>query len=102
MSVRFYKMTWLVFLAVVALTYLTGNLTPIVGVVFGFIVFGMVFMGMMSVLPAGITHPEPPATGPGFLRRVTGLLGRPIGAAQRSSRSWMPSGHVEVRQPKYH
>lgn len=34
--------------------FVTGNLTPMVEVVFGFIAFGMVFMGIISVLPTSV------------------------------------------------
>ena len=34
--------------------FVTGNLTPLVEVVFGFIAFGMVFMGIISVLPTSV------------------------------------------------
>ena len=101
MSVRFYKMTWLVLLAIVALTYLTGNLTPFEGVVFGFIVFGMIFMGMMVVLPTSISHPAMASSGPGFFKRAGALFGRLSGRVHESSKSWMSSNSVEVRHPKY-
>ena len=102
MSVRFYKITWMVFLVIVAFTYLTGNLTPVAGVVFGFAIFGLIFMGMMSVLPAGITHPAPGPTGPGFFKRAGVLFNRLRGRVRESSHSWMSSNSVEVRHPKYH
>jgi hypothetical protein len=40
--------------------YFTGNLTPLLQVVFGFLTFGTIFMGMLSVLPAATTHHEAP------------------------------------------
>jgi hypothetical protein len=91
----------MIFLGIVAITYLSGNLTPVAGVVFGFIVFGMIFMGMMSVLPTGITHPAPAPTGTGFFNRAGSLLGRMKGRVHESSTSWMSSNSVEVRHPKY-
>jgi hypothetical protein len=36
----------------------TGNFTAMMLVVFGFIAFGMVFMGMMNVLPTVVAHPS--------------------------------------------
>jgi hypothetical protein len=42
-----------------AVIFLMGSMTLIALVVFGFISFGMVFMGMMGVLPILVTHPEP-------------------------------------------
>lgn len=40
--------------------YFTGNLTPLVGVVFGFVFFGIVFMGMIGVLPFYVSHHKTP------------------------------------------
>lgn len=56
---KIYEMLWLAIALVMAIMYVTGNLTLTVAVVFGFVIFGMVFMGMMGVLPASISHPEP-------------------------------------------
>ena len=51
-------MLWgLLFLAA-AVIFLIGSMTPMTLVVFGFISFGMVFMGMMGVLPILVTQPE--------------------------------------------
>ena len=100
MYVRFYKLTWLLFLAIVALTYLTGNLTPIAGLVFGHILFGMIFMGMIAVLPTSISHPAP--AGPGIFILIGRAFRSLIGKMGQSSHSWMSSNSVEVRHPRYH
>jgi hypothetical protein len=39
--------------------YLTGNLTPLMQIIFGFLSFGAIFMGMISVLPFVATHHSP-------------------------------------------
>jgi hypothetical protein len=59
MIVKIYEIMWAVIALAAAIFLLTGNFTEIVAVVFGFICFGMVFMGMMSVLPAIVAHPDP-------------------------------------------
>jgi Na+-transporting methylmalonyl-CoA/oxaloacetate decarboxylase gamma subunit len=59
MLVKIYGMLWVFGIVVAALFFLTGNLTPVVAVVFGFITFGMVFMGMMGVLPSTVGHNAP-------------------------------------------
>lgn len=59
MLVKIYGMLWVIGIIVAALFFLTGNLTPVVAVVFGFITFGMVFMGMMNVLPSTVGHNAP-------------------------------------------
>ena len=59
MITKVYFMLWgLLFLAA-AVIFAIGIMTPMTLVVFGFISFGMVFMGMMGVLPILVTHPEP-------------------------------------------
>ena len=59
MLTKIYGCLWAIFLIAAAVIFLTGNFTMFVGVVFGFIAFGMVFMGMMGVLPATVVHPAP-------------------------------------------
>jgi hypothetical protein len=54
--VKIYFYLWLVLAVVFATIFLLGNLTLTTLVVFGFIAFGMTFMGMMGVLPAVVTH----------------------------------------------
>lgn len=64
MLVRIYEVTWIVIALAALLFLVTGYLTPIAIVGFGFVVFGMVFMGMMGVLPstyAHANHPDEPA-----------------------------------------
>lgn len=39
-----------------AALFVSGNLPVITAIVFGFVAFGLVFMGMMFVLPYTITH----------------------------------------------
>lgn len=55
------KMFWLVsafFVGIGALLLVTGNFTQMVAVVYGFAAFGLIFMGMISVLPVWMTHTE--------------------------------------------
>jgi hypothetical protein len=102
MSVRFYTITWLVFLGIVGLFYVTGNLTPMAGVAFGFFVFGWIFMGMMSVIPAGITHPTPAHQGPGSIDKSKLMLKRLAGRFSHKRDAWISSNSIEVRRPKFH
>jgi hypothetical protein len=101
MSVRFYKIAWLVFLATVALTYISGNLSTVAVVFFGFVVFAMIFMGMMSVLPTSITHPDDEHEHSGFGSLISSFL---KGSKQRLTATggqWFRPRNVEVRRPKY-
>ena len=58
MLIRIYAMIWLAVGFATAVLFLTGNFTALTAVAFGFLVFGLVFMGMISVLPALMAHPE--------------------------------------------
>lgn len=51
---KIYIALWALYLLVVGAFYVTGNATPMAVVVFGFICFGMVFMGIMGVLPTAV------------------------------------------------
>ena len=63
--VRVYESIWAVIALIAAAVAVTGNMTTLVAVAFGFVVFGMIFAGMMMVLPATVAHrnhsPEPEA-----------------------------------------
>ena len=100
MSVRFYQMTWLVFIFIATVFFLTGSLTPLVGVVFGFIIFGLIFMGMMSVLPTSIVHPAPDNNRLGMA--ITSKFHLGINRFHEWRNSWMSSSSIEVRKPKFH
>ena len=54
MLIKLYELTWVVGILAVGLFYVIGDLTPVATVVFGFLAVTVVFMGMMSVLPATI------------------------------------------------
>ena len=60
MSPRFYGFLWVLFWVFAAIFWLAGMFTMLVAVVFGSIAFGLVFVGMMCVLPAHVSHPEAP------------------------------------------
>ncbi len=56
MIVKVYEMMWAFIASLAGILFLTGNFTNLTAVVFGFVSFGMVFMGMMGVLPATISQ----------------------------------------------
>lgn len=62
MIVKIYGMIWAFIATIAALFALTGNFTELTAVVFGFISFGMIFMGMMGVLPSTMGHNAPKVT----------------------------------------
>ena len=55
--VKLYWSLWSAVAVAALVIYLFGNLSPMVAVGFGFIAFGMVFMGMIGVLPTIVAHP---------------------------------------------
>lgn len=57
MSVKLYLEMWALGIIAVLALYLAGLFTPVVAVVFGFLSFGAIFMGMMTVLPTAV-HAE--------------------------------------------
>jgi hypothetical protein len=56
MMVKLYAIVWAIGIAAVAVVYFTGNMTPELAVLFGFLSFGAIFMGMMGVLPSTVTE----------------------------------------------
>lgn len=62
MSPRTYAFLWILVFATAAGLWLAGLFSLLTLVVFGFIAFGMTFMGMMCVLPNVVAHPEPEKT----------------------------------------
>src|SRR5437868_13470880 len=60
MLVKVYWMTWGVIGLAALLLLAAGSFTMLISVVFGFIAFGMIFMGMIAVLPVMASHPAPP------------------------------------------
>ncbi len=59
MIVKIYGMIWAFIAMAAAVTFLMGNFTELTAVVFGFISFGMIFMGMMGVLPSTLANHTP-------------------------------------------
>lgn len=54
MLTKIYFFLWVLYFLVLAGFYVSGAVTPTTLVVFGFISFGMVFMGIMGVLPTSV------------------------------------------------
>ena len=60
MSPKTYGFLWTLVIVAAGIIWLAGVFTLITAVVFGFIAFGMTFMGMMCVLPGVVAHPGLP------------------------------------------
>ena len=56
MSPRFFAGLWVLYFAAALLCWVTGLMTMFTVVVFGFISFGLVFTGMMCVLPVQVAY----------------------------------------------
>lgn len=56
MSPKFYSYIWVLFFAAAALFWVLGQFTMLTLVVFGFCTFGLIFLGMLCVLPGMVTH----------------------------------------------
>lgn len=59
MITKIYAAFWIAVAILAGLTYLTIGFSMFTALVFGFICFGLVFMGMMSVLPSMVGHDSP-------------------------------------------
>ena len=100
MSPRFYSRLWMLYAAVFTIVWLAGYLSMFALVVFGFIAFGMVFTGMMCVLPAavGMHAGEVSSTKAGPVRLLERrLIGRVVGILNR----WFVPAGVEIRRPRF-
>lgn len=60
--VKAYETIWALIAVSAAAVLVTGNMTMLVAVGFGFFAFGMIFAGMMMVLPATVAHRNHPET----------------------------------------
>ena len=60
MLTKIYTTSWMIFFALALILVITGNMTMLALVVFGFFAFGLVFMGMMGVLPSIVAHANHP------------------------------------------
>jgi hypothetical protein len=53
---KVYFALWGILLITAGIFYLTGAMDVLTAVVFGFIFFGLTFMGLIGVLPHYVTH----------------------------------------------
>ncbi|MBS1796795.1 MAG: hypothetical protein JSS81_23395 [Acidobacteria bacterium] len=61
MLTKIYSMLWATVVVIAAILLITGNFTMITLIALGFAAFGLVFMGMMCVLPLSVGHHAAPA-----------------------------------------
>jgi hypothetical protein len=58
---KIYWTLWALIALIALLLFVTGNFTMLTLIAVGFVVFGMIFMGMISVLPSMVGHNAPRA-----------------------------------------
>ena len=85
MIVKIYAMLWIALAFITAILYFAGSLTLEIGIVFGFIAFGMVFMGMIGVLPTLASHPTPAKPATARIKATPTRQPYPLGASRRSA-----------------
>jgi len=103
MLTRIYALIWLVVAFTAGVVFLTGNFTMLTTAVFGFIIIGLVFMGMIAVLPASIAHPAPvrydvSVNEPQVAKPPIRIIDR----ARTFKADLVGSNGVEIRKPRFH
>jgi hypothetical protein len=90
MSPKFFYSLWVLFFVSAAVLWLADVFTLLTLVVFGFIAFGLVFTGMMCVLPSAVSHP------PAKRKRVKRLVQPTADLSLRPARVSASRGHFPV------
>lgn len=105
MFVKIYAVMWLAVVFLAGPIFLTGYFNMLTAVVFGFVSFGLVFVGMMCVLPSTVAHPASPASirekrnleTPQFTQYPNNVVER----LRAFKSALVSSTGVKVRKPKY-
>ena len=97
MLTKIYLSSWIAALSVALALILTGNMTMLAWVGFGFLGFGLVFMGMMGVLPAMVVHAHHhPAE-----KHSVDVPTPSLRERMRSYKETLTTGQIGVRKPKF-
>jgi hypothetical protein len=70
MSPKFYSFLWLAFAVAAGVLFVAGVFTMLTLVVFGFIAFGLVWVGMICVLPGTVGHEAAPVKQQAAIKRT--------------------------------
>ena len=81
---KIYMGAWAVYFSAIALLAIFGMLTGLSVTILGMAAFGLIYFGMMLVLPLSIKHPGEATDGKGVTRQRTTVLGGLI-------KSWNPT-----------
>jgi Protein of unknown function (DUF1418) len=102
MIVKLYIAIWGMLLIVAAGLAVTGNFTITTTIIYGFISLGMIFMGMMSVLPAIVSTPEGRAS---LCESKQSHVERDKDSSDQSASAlheWLFPAGIEMGPPKHH
>lgn len=89
MAALIYKTLLAIFALVVAVLFMTGTLTGVTLYIAGVTAFGLIYFGMMFVLPFNITH--------GGIEKAA----RPVADTKTFRERWQPTD-MAMQQLKYH
>ena len=96
MFAKIYAGMWTGFLLAMLIVFATGNLTMMAAVIAGFISFGLVFMGMMCVLPSTVGHHAEPAA------KKAPKMGPSLADRARATvKDLVSPDGIEVRKPHF-
>ena len=97
MLTKIYGFCWLTFFALALIVFLTGSMTMLALVTFGFFAFGLIFMGMMGVLPSIVVH----ANHPGIEETPIADAAQNIRGRIRDYKETVSTEAFAVRKPKF-
>ena len=90
---KFYIGLWVAFLVISAALLITGNMTMMALTYLGFITFGLIFMGMMCVLPTTAVHTAIAKAAP------ANAAGKQT-AIVAGVKSWLDPVGIEMKRPQ--
>jgi hypothetical protein len=102
MIVKVYWSIWAFVLLLAGALFVAGQFTDVTAVFFGFVVFGLVFMGMMSVLPATIIHSELHQRKTEKVAEVRHRSEKIVTAGKSYLTDWLSPEDSSISQPHYH
>ena len=101
MLTKIYTAVWSIVAIAGLFLLLSGNLTSLAEVALGFVVFGLVFAGMMVVLPHEVGHPKQNNMKPESQRAIKIKTRQLIENARELTADLISSDGVEIGKPHY-
>jgi predicted membrane protein len=99
---RIYASVWLIFAFALIALFLAGNLSMFAIVFMGFVALGLVFVGMMCLLPSIVAHPREARPAQRSTEPTSVPDARKARDYERFLQPWFfPEDHV-IRQPRCH